>query len=64
MVVLNGHYGLISFIEKGKFGTLPRSVAMRVGMKPSLSIQLFPALKLRPFSPPLWRGGGQFDGVH
>ena len=37
MAVLNGQC-LIEFIEKGKLGTLPRSVSMRVGMKLRLSL--------------------------
>ena len=37
MAVLNGQC-LIVFIEKGKLGTLPRSVTMRVGMKLRLSL--------------------------
>ena len=42
-MILNGSIGwacLNLFIEKGKLGTLPRSVTMRVGMKHPLSLLL------------------------
>ena len=66
-MILNGSVGwacLNLFIERGKLGTLPRSVTMRVGTKHWLAL-LHSCLETQAINLLiLWRVGGQLDGIH